>query len=494
MSSTFPAFQLLLVLSVTLIIGLPVLVWLFMRGARDRGANLWFAAVACNAMALILVGYWGRFSAEAAVLFVLAVGLGIESMRWELERPAIPWRLAAAAWIAYAAFQLWLQAQGLRMSVGYTINLTLLVLGDAWLLLLLWRVSRCHDSRGLLIVAVGIGIVLLPNGFRLFQAFMEGGGPEAFSGSPATNVAVVLVTLVSVLHVVGYGGFVVEKLHRRQLARELAEARAIERQRVAERHTQELQSLVQQRDEMILLNSRFSAVSNLALYNSAIVHEISQPLQALISILDRMSLRDTDPTGQQSAGVQNALTMVNKMAATLTTLRTLMAGHQAPMEPVTWDEILDELLPILQTQARRQNVRLERQTLLPSGAVVKVNRVLLQRVIFNVVTNAFESLCGNDAKDRQEGLILLTTKQVQEHGMTYAVLRVQDNGPGLPAGLALKPGLALQTTKDNGLGVGLSFAQMIVESWHGELLAYNDLTSAGHGAIVEIRLPLVPNT
>lgn len=488
MPSNFPAFQLLLVLSATLIFGLPVLVWLFMRGTRDRGARLWFSAVACNAVALGLVGYWGRFSAEAAVLFVLAVGLALESMRWELERPAVPWRLAAATWVAYAAFQWWLQAQGLRMSVGYTINLALLVLGDVWLMVLLWRVSRRHDSRGLLMVALGIGVVLLPNGLRLFQALVDGGGPDAFAGSPATNVAVVVVTLVSVLHVLGYGGFVMEKLHQRQLAHQLAEARANEQQRLAEQHTQELQALVRQRDEMILLNSRFSAVSNLAVYNSAIVHEISQPLQALLSILDGMSLRDAAPTGQPNPSVQHALTMINKMASTLTTLRTLMAGQQAPLEPLTWDEVLDELLPILQTQAQRQHVRLERRTEDPSGGVVRVNRVLLQRVIFNVVTNAFESLRGDQIP---EGRILLTTGQVQEHGMAYGVLRVQDNGPGLPAGLALKPGLALQTTKDDGVGVGLSFAQMVVESWRGELLAYNAVAPAGQGAVVEIRLPLL---
>lgn len=491
MTNAFPAFQLLMVLSVTLIIVLPLLVWLFLRGNRDRGANLWFAAVACNAVALSLVGYWGRFSAEAAVLFLLAVGLGIESMRWELQRPSTPWRAATAAWVAYAAFQLWLQAQGLRMSVGYTINLTLLVLGDAWLMVLLWRVSRRHESRGLLMVALGIGMVLLPNGVRLFQALVLGGGPDAFSGSPATNVAVVVVTLVSVLQVVGYGGFVVEKLHRRQLTHQLAEVRATEHRQMAEQHAQELEALVRQRDEMILLNSRFSAVSNLAVYNSAIVHEISQPLQALLSILDGMSLRDQGPTGQPNPSVQHALSMVNKMASTLATLRTLMAGQQAPLETVTLDVVLDELLPILQTQALRQHVQLERRREAPSDGCVRVNRVLLQRVIFNVVTNAFESLRGDQT---HEGRIVLTTRHIQDHGIAYSVLCVEDNGPGLPNGLTLKPGLALQTTKDDGVGVGLSFAQMVVESWRGELLAHNAAASSGHGAVLEIRLPLLPRT
>lgn len=497
MQQAFPAFQLLLILSLTLIIGMPLMVWWFIRSHRDTGAKLWFLAVVANAMALVLVGLQQRFSAMAAVLFVVAVAFGIESMRWELGKPAANRRTWGVVLSCYAVLQWGLEAMGLRMSWGYILNLFLLNVGDAVLMGLLFLVSRKHHSRGLWMVALGIGLILVPNVVRLFLALLQGGGSEAFAGSASTNVAIVVITLVSVLHVVGYGGFVMEKLHQLQLKTQLAQARATERQQLAEQHAIDMEGVVRQRDEMIVLNSRFSAVNNLAMYNSAIVHEISQPLQALSSILDTMGLRAEQESSPLQTHVRNALSMVDKMSGTLASLRSLMAGQQPVIETVSVETLLDELLPVIQTQAQRQGVRLERgQATAGRSVSVRVNRVLLQRVIFNLATNALEAFAAqarastprqhNQEPDR----LVLETDMCKDHGMEYLVLRVSDNGPGFPADLQLQTGLALKTTKDQGIGVGLTFAKMIVESWKGQLKAYNHATAHG-GAVVEVWLPKV---
>lgn len=493
MNNAFPAFQLLLVLSCTLIIGMPSMVWWFIRSHRDTGAKLWFLAVAANAMGLVLVGLQQRFSAMAAVLFVVAAAFGIESMRWELGKPAANRRTWGVVLSCYAVLQWGLEAMGLRMSWGYILNLFLLNVGDAVLMGLLFLVSRKHHSRGLWMVALGIGLILAPNVVRLFLALLQGGGSEAFAGSASTNVAIVVITLVSVLHVVGYGGFVLEKVHRRELDIRLGEARATEQQRLAEAHARELETLVRQREDMIVLNSRFSAVSKMALYNSAIVHEISQPLQALMSILESMGLQIHPEEVLLQAQVRNALTMVRKMSDTLGTLRALMGSQQPQLEALNLDAVLDEIWPIVQTQARRQNVVLERQRGVDASVRVQANRVMLQRVVFNLVTNAFEALAGRspDPKSTSEpDRLSLSTHALEVAGLNCCVLRVQDNGPGLPPDLKLQPGLALQTTKLQGSGVGLSFAQMIVESWRGQLRANNRPQAEGPGAVVEVLLPI----
>ncbi|WP_101049759.1 sensor histidine kinase [Macromonas nakdongensis] len=493
----FPAFQLLLVLSLTLIVGLPALIWLFLRGNRDRGAQWWFAAVAANAAALVLLGVLQRFNVTAAVLFVLAVGLAIESMRWELGGRPVDWRWATGGFAAYALLQYGLDAVGLRMSWGYLLNLLLLNVGDALLIWWLWRVMRQHQSRGLLMVALGIAMILLPNIYRWFQALAAGGGPEVFAGSVATNVSVVLLTIVSALQSVGYGGFVMEKLHRRQLAQAQDQARAEEKQRLAEAHALDLEAVLRQRDEMIVLNSRFSSVSKLSLYNSAIVHEISQPLQALTSILDSLSLQAEQSDGPeadpQRLRIRHAQGMVRKLSDTLMALRTLMDGQPATLEPLRLDEVLVDILPILHTQARRQQVALTHQAHGLDGTWVQANAALLQRVIFNLATNALEALelpTANGAPPVGGRQLVLDTALRQAQGRRYQVLSVQDNGPGLPDHVVLQANVPLRTTKARGVGVGLSFSQMIVESWRGELRAFNRPTDQGPGAVVEVWLPL----
>ncbi len=469
MNEAFPAFQLLLVLSLTMIVGLPLLIWLFMHGHRDRGARWWFAAVGCNAVALLLVGWLQRFSAASAVLFLLALVLAIESMRWELQRPAMNRLVLSLGFVAYAMFQFALEAAGWRMSVGYPINLALLNLADVVLMMLLWQVSRRQQSRGLLMVAIGIALVLLPNVLRLLTAIAQGGGPEAFSGSPMTNVAIVLITIVAALQAVGYGGFVLEKLHQRQLEVKVSEARAMESRLLAERHAQELQAIIAQRDAMIVMNSRFSAVNSLAMLNSSIVHEISQPAQALTSILDLLSLKPLEPSVSQS--LEQARQLVIRMGETLNALRRLMSSQEPGLHHLNLNNVVQEILPILHNEARRRGHTLTWSPM-PDGRGLEVvaNKVLLERITINLVTNAFEAMEGQRKSSPHEpGQVRLQTRISHEGTLPCAVLEVSDNGPGIQPEILEHLGMAFKTSKEQGVGLGLALARLIVETWRGQL-------------------------
>lgn len=491
MQTPFPALTLFLALCAVLVLGLPLLLWLLMRKHLDAGDRLWFAGVAFQALAMVLVASMARFSAVAAVLFVGAVGMAIESMRWALGRPATNLRWAGAILAVYAAFQIGLEAAGLRMSVGYIVNLSLLVAADLWLIALLHQVARQQQSRGLPVVMAGIVLVVLPNLYRLLQALAVGQGVDIAAGTPATNVSILVVTLLAVLHVIGYGGFMFEKLHNRHLAIEREKTLVAERQRLAEAHAQALESVVRQRDEMILLNSRFSVIQSMALYNTTIVHEISQPLQALMSMLDGLALQAEKQQSDPSHAAQKAMQLVEKMSRTLATLRGLVSGHRPATEAVRMEAVLDEILPIVQTQALRQNVRLMRTDVRPSDDSnwVLVNHVLLQRVMFNLLTNALEALAQTPGRAEGGGHIALETHHTTVDGKPCCVLRIQDNGPGFPPDLALRTGLALNTTKPQGSGIGLSFTRLMLESWQGSLHVSNVPQAEGGGARVDICLP-----
>ena len=62
----------------------------------------------------------------------------------------------------------------------------------------------------------------------------------------------------------------------------------------------ELTRLMGERDHMLMINSRFSTVSSLAMFNSAIVHELSQPLTALTVMADVLT---KEPEKQASAAM-----------------------------------------------------------------------------------------------------------------------------------------------------------------------------------------------
>ncbi len=109
--------------------------------------------------------------------------------------------------------------------------------------------------------------------------------------------------------------------------------------------------------------------------------------------------------------------------------------------------------------------------------VVPGDRVLLEWAIESLVKNAIDALSGHG------GTITLSAGLGPGGG---AVLRVADDGPGIPEDLRHKVFAAGFSTKESGWGIGLALARRIVEDAHGGRLT---LVPSDRGAVFEINLP-----
>lgn len=96
-----------------------------------------------------------------------------------------------------------------------------------------------------------------------------------------TNLLVFSFVLAVLFIALGYWGFTLEKSERERSLAEAGEDRATQD---AERYRQ----LVQERDELLVINSRFSVVSALSSFSAMLIHDISQPLQTLQMGLERL--------------------------------------------------------------------------------------------------------------------------------------------------------------------------------------------------------------
>jgi C4-dicarboxylate-specific signal transduction histidine kinase len=246
---------------------------------------------------------------------------------------------------------------------------------------------------------------------------------------------------------------------------------------------------------MIMLNSRFSAVSSLAMYNSAIVHEISQPLQGLASVFDLLSLRAKTDDPDYIESLSHARDLLDKMAATLTSLRQLIAAHEPASDLLDLHEVVSGIIPIMRSEALRRGITLEwSDASSETASLVLANRILLERIVFNLVSNSFEALSGDgktpppDMQNHASPSIRLEVLSDAQTGQ--AIIRVLDNGPGFDIA---SPGQLLQiyrTSKNQGVGLGLALARIILETWRGELRLRSESSADWKGAIVEVRLPL----
>lgn len=496
MSHLHPAAVLAILLCLFLLLVMPLIAWFaILRGRDDTGtaaAHCWYGGLALTGAGALVVVLLQRASALTACCLTLAVALCIASMRLDLGRPLRRRGRLAVAWGVFALAASALDAAGLWLNWGALLFTSTMVGLQLYLVYLLDRVRVRRRSRGLWVVMAGVGWALGVNVVRALSMVLVSDAGSVFPLSALSIAAVAAVTISEVLMTLGYVVFSLEKAHQRHLEDMIYTARAQEQQRLAEQHAQALQAIVAQRDAMIVLNSRFTAVNSLAMYSSSIVHEISQPVQALTSILDVLGLQQPPPEPKVAQALERARQLTGRIGQTLTLLRQLISVQPLASGPVDVHETVQHILPILQGEAQRRGHRLDWAPTAPGvPLVVQADRVLLERILFNLVTNAFEALEGVGAT----GQARISTALRQAYLCRSVVISVEDNGPGLAPGLLAGGVSPFQSTKLNGVGLGLALARLLVETWRGQLQLHNLQATHGQpGTRIELILPLAPGT
>jgi C4-dicarboxylate-specific signal transduction histidine kinase len=113
---------------------------------------------------------------------------------------------------------------------------------------------------------------------------------------------------------------------------------------------------------------------------------------------------------------------------------------------------------------------------------ITADRVQLQQVILNLLTNAADAM--SDVRDRQRRVTIRTSRD----GERGIVLSVHDVGAGIAAD-AEEVFQPFFTTKTNGMGIGLSVSRSIIESHGGRLWAAANVDG---GATFSFSIPVAP--
>ncbi|MCA9687893.1 MAG: ATP-binding protein, partial [Myxococcales bacterium] len=117
---------------------------------------------------------------------------------------------------------------------------------------------------------------------------------------------------------------------------------------------------------------------------------------------------------------------------------------------------------------------------LAADIVVLAEQIRLSQVLMNLIANALDAV-----SDRPGGRVVVTV----ERQRSCALIRIDDNGPGIAPGNLDRIFDPFFTTKrsGDGLGLGLSIAYNILKDFRGRLTAEN---RAKGGARFEVRLPI----
>jgi len=241
------------------------------------------------------------------------------------------------------------------------------------------------------------------------------------------------------------------------------------------------QALGEARSEL----ARVTRVASLGTLTASIAHEVNQPLSGIVTNASTcLRMLAADPPNVEGARetAQRTIRDGNRASDVITRLRALFSKRNTTAESLDLNEATREVLALFLSDLHRNRVILETKlaSVLPP---VTGDRVQLQQVILNLLQNASDAMSIVD--DRPRRLVIRTEQDNGDH----VRVTVQDAGVGFPPQDADKLFDAFYTTKENGMGIGLSVSRSIVEKHHGRLWA---VPNDGPGATVSFSIPCTP--
>lgn len=228
--------------------------------------------------------------------------------------------------------------------------------------------------------------------------------------------------------------------------------------------TQQLQSqaLLESKQQQLAHAARVSTLGQLA---AGLTHELNQPLQAslnYISVIEQIASRE--------AINPQVLALLSELSGEIHRAAKIIQNNRQFVRPVAGNpraiqllKVLDDTVALLKFELRSKNVFLDIVGSDGSDAcTVDADEIQLQQVFINLVKNAIDAIDQTKAEERR---ITVTTTTSEE----FTIVQISDTGPGVPDDLVCKLFTPFFTTKQNGLGLGLTISRAIIEQLGGKL-------------------------
>lgn len=222
----------------------------------------------------------------------------------------------------------------------------------------------------------------------------------------------------------------------------------------------------------LLRSERLAAIGQLA---AGVSHEIDNPVGIILGYAEllRDDLTAADPRREDALAIIEECRRCRRITGGL-----LGLSRTAPDEvlPIDLESLIESVFVSLRPQKLFRQVEL---SLHPGAALPSISGDpdRLRQVFVNLLINAAQAMDG-------QGRVQVAPKAEQGR----LVVRIHDNGPGVPSGMEEKIFQPFVTTKekDEGTGLGLSLCRKLIEDQGGQL----DLVATASGACFELVFPL----
>jgi signal transduction histidine kinase len=233
--------------------------------------------------------------------------------------------------------------------------------------------------------------------------------------------------------------------------------------------------------DQLALAGRVSLVGELA---ASIVHEVNQPLCAIVSnaqTTQRLLAGEDFDLAEVREALEDIVRDGQRASAVIARIRGLLRKTPPERAAINVNELIREVIALTRWEMNRRGiaVRLELAEHLPG---VLGDRVQLQQVFLNLMTNGADAM-ESMAKDKRE-LVLRSAEEPAE-GVRVSV---KDHGVGIDPRNSERLFDSFFTTKPGGMGMGLAICKSIVEAHGGRIWAS---PNGDGGSTFQLALPRI---
>ena len=230
--------------------------------------------------------------------------------------------------------------------------------------------------------------------------------------------------------------------------------------------------------ERLQATARLATVGEMA---SLLSHELNQPLAAISSyatgsmnLLQDVAWKDPHLAETLSSAIQRIGQQAERAGKVIKSVHDFVRRRDQARESVDPRALLDDVMPLIILQARKIGVRVVVQCPADLPAVL-CDRTMVEQVLLNLSRNAMQAM----SDDTPHKVLTLAVRPAASNATSrWVEFSVSDVGPGIADGVSEKLFTPFFTTKEEGMGLGLSLCRTVVEQ-HGGFLGHHANTPRG---------------
>ena len=223
-------------------------------------------------------------------------------------------------------------------------------------------------------------------------------------------------------------------------------------------------------------------VTTLGELTASIAHEVNQPLTAITSSAEgsrRWLDRPNPDLSEAMRGLKRITDSASRASEVISRVRALSRKTSPVRRPERINDIIKETLSVVQYEMNHHHISPSIE-LVADNPWVLADRIQLQQVLINLLINACQSMSGVEQRRR---LLRVQTSVTADE----VILEIADCGPGIAPDVFPFLFTPFFTTRESGMGMGLSICRSIIEFHEGKIWARNLV----HGASFFFSLPRI---